>query len=157
MRLTKGGQRYERIPFNFPFLVTIIVIAGQYLLLVCRQSDMTPSTLQPPPPTSSTDLQYSSASCCIVTAWLAGDFSWTSYLQFSLQTIFRFTLCWPLTYFCFLKRIAAYLEHDQLRKLLLGTGKCGDWRLQNVECRSMELERQSRYSQLAQVWRGPEI
>ena len=36
-------------------------------------------------------LQYSSASCCMVTAWLAGDFSCTSYLKFSLHTIFRFT------------------------------------------------------------------
>ena len=36
-------------------------------------------------------LQYSSASCCMVTAWLAGDFSCTSYLKFSLHTIFKFT------------------------------------------------------------------
>ena len=36
-------------------------------------------------------LQYSSASCCMVTAWFAGDFSCTSYLKFSLHTIFRFT------------------------------------------------------------------
>ena len=40
---------------------------------------------------SNNDLQYSSASCCMVTAWLAGDFSCTSYLKFSLHTIFRFT------------------------------------------------------------------
>ena len=86
-------------------------------------------------------LQYSSASCCMVTAWFAGDFSCTSYLKFSLHTIFRFTwmgkvkgngvfskrlrsqltLCWPDTYRCFLNRIAAYLQHashSMLFKLL---------------------------------------
>ena len=59
-------------------------------------------------------LQYSSASCCMVTAWFAGDFSCTSYLKFSLHTIFRFTWMGKVTGNCVFSKKVGKLAHLML-------------------------------------------
>ena len=59
-------------------------------------------------------LQYSSASCCMVTAWFAGDFSCTSYLKFSLHTIFRFTWMGKVKGNCVFSKKVGKLAHLML-------------------------------------------